>query len=104
MPYPSEHSSRIKQPLSQETAVFARKQIAPGISIILQRPKSGGTMEVQSYRFDKNQFSAEEAKNWLKKHDIRYISFEPASEPSNKENRKALINRITKELAGEIIK
>ena len=61
-------------------------------------------MEAQSYRFDKNQFSAEEAKNWLKKHDIRYISFEPASEPSKEETRKAIISRITKELAGAIIK
>ena len=61
-------------------------------------------MQVQSYRFDKNKFTIEEAKIWLKKHDISYISFEPASEPSKQENRKAIINRITKELAGAIIK
>ena len=61
-------------------------------------------MEAQSYRFDKNQFTTEEAKNWLKKHDIRYISFEPASEPSKEETRKQVISRITKELAGAIIK
>ena len=61
-------------------------------------------MEAQSYRFDKSQFTAEEAKRWLKKHDISYTSFEPASEPSKQENRKAIINRITKELAGAIIK
>jgi len=61
-------------------------------------------MEAQAYRFDKNRFTAEEAKNWLKKHNISYILFEPASEPSKQENRKAIINRITKELAGAIIK
>lgn len=61
-------------------------------------------MEVQSYRFAKNLFTAEEAKSWLKKHDIRYISFEPASEPSKEETRKSIISRITKELAGAIIK
>lgn len=105
MPYPNQHSARVKSPLDHATAIFATKNIAPGINIILQRPKSGGSsMEVQAYRFDKENFTADEAKNWLKKHDIRYISFEPASEPSNKENRKVLINRITKELAGEIIK
>lgn len=104
MPYPNQHSARIKAPLSHDIAIFATKQITLGVNIILQRPKSGGSMEVQAYRFDKENFTAEEAKDWLKKHDIRYVSFEPASEPSNKENRKALINRITKELAGEIIK
>lgn len=104
MPYPNSHSARIKSPLPQSTSIFATKNIAPGINIILQRPKSGGTMEIQSYRFDKENFTSEEAKDWLKKHNISYISFEPASEPSNKENRKALINRITKELAGDIIK
>jgi hypothetical protein len=61
-------------------------------------------MEAQAYRFDKNKFTAEEARNWLKKHDIRYISFEPASEPSKEETRKHIISRITKELAGAIIK
>lgn len=61
-------------------------------------------MEAQAYRFDKNKFTAEEARNWLKKHDIRYISFEPASEPSKEETRKYIISRITKELAGAIIK
>ena len=104
MPYPNEIAARVKSPLSQETGVFARKSIAPGIDIIIQRPKSGGAMETQSYRFDKNKFTPEEAKDWLKKHDIRYISFEPASEPSKKETRKEVINRITKELAGAIIK
>ena len=104
MPYPNEHAARVKAPLSQETGVFARKNIAPSIDIIIQRPKSGGAMETQAYRFDKNRFTAEEARNWLKKHDIKYISFEPASEPSKEENRKEVIKRITKELAGAIIK
>ena len=90
--------------MPSESTVTATKSIAPGITIIVQRPKSGGSMEVQAYRFDKNKFTSEEARSWLKKHNIKYISFEPASEPSKEETRKQVINRITKELAGAIIK
>lgn len=105
MPYPSEHSARIVQPLPQNSSVYARKNISPGIDIVLQRSKGDNTkpMKVQSYRFKKNQFTAEEAKQWLKSHEISYISFEPASEPSKEEDRKSLIKRVTKELAGQII-
>jgi len=34
----------------------------------------------QSVRFDANKFTPDEAKQWLKDHDIDYIEFEPASE------------------------
>lgn len=59
-------------------------------------------MKTQSYRFGKHQFSPEEAKAWLKKHNISYISFEPAR-TGEQETRKDVINRITKELSGAII-
>ncbi len=60
-------------------------------------------MKTQSYRFGKSQFTPEEAKSWLKSKDISYVSFEPASAPEKKEDRKIMIDRITKELAGTII-
>ena len=60
-------------------------------------------MQAQAYRFGKNQFTPEEAKAWLKKHNISYISFEPARAPESLETRKEIINRITKELSGAII-
>ncbi len=105
MPLPNFHSARISQPLPQNSAVFATKSIAPGVSIILQKSKGDGDkpMTAQSYRFNKNQFTAEEAKAWLKKHGLKFISFKPASEPSPQEQRKSLINRITKELSNSII-
>lgn len=92
--------------MPSNSAVYARKQISPGISIIMQRSKGDATspMKVQAYRFDKNQFTPQEARQWLKKHAVSYILFEPASEPSKKETRQELINRITKELAGAIIR
>lgn len=104
MPLPNEHSARVAEPLTQNSGIFARKSIAPGISIVLQKPKGdpGASMKAQSYRFGKNQFTPEEAKAWLKKHDISYISFEPARS-GEQETRKDVINRITKELSGAII-
>jgi hypothetical protein len=106
MPLPSEHAARIAQPLPSNLAIYARKSIAPGVSIILQKSKGAtadAPMSAQSYRFNKNQFTAEEAKAWLKKHGLKFISFEPASEPVAQEERKNLINRITKELSNSII-
>ena len=105
MPYPNEHAARIEQPLPSNSAVYARKSIAPGISIVLQKSKGDGNkpMSAQAYRFNKNQYTPETAKAWLKKHALKFISFEPASEPAKQEERSALINRITKELANSII-
>jgi hypothetical protein len=105
MPYPNEHAARIEQPLPSNSAVYARKSIAPGVSIILQKSKgdSDKPMTAQAYRFNKSQFTPEDAKAWLKKHGLKFISFEPASDPVKQEDRKTLINRITKELATSII-
>jgi len=105
MPYPNEHAARIEQPLPSNSAIYARKSISPGVSIILQKSKGDADkpMHAQAYRFNKNQYTPEEAKLWLKKHGLKFISFEPASDPGPKEERKALINRITKELSNSII-
>jgi hypothetical protein len=104
MPYPNEIAVRIIQPLAG--GIFARKNIAPGIDIILQKPKSNDTasMKVQAYRFDKEKFTPEEVKSWLKKHNISYISFEPASEPSKKEARQAMLNNFAHELTLSLIR
>ena len=77
MPYPSEHSARITSPDQYER--FARKNIAPGIDAILGIDKEGKS-EIQAYRFDVKKFTEDEAKEWLKEHDIKYILFEPAQE------------------------
>jgi len=102
MPYESEHAARIRQPLPYTLAVFGRKSIAPGIDIITQRSKEGGSMEVQSYRFKKRQHTSTEAKSWLKEHSVKYIMFEPAGS-INQESRKEIISRISKELSGALV-
>lgn len=75
MPFPNEHSARIKDP-GQFTS-FARKNIAPGIDIVLGIKEGKST--AQAYRFKKSQHTAAEAKAWLRSHNISYISFEAAS-------------------------
>lgn len=102
MPLPNEHSCRVFDPMSSETSVTKRKTIAPGVSIIIQKRKSDpdASMKTQAYRFSKHQFTEDEARSWLKKHNIS-CRFEPAKK---EETRQDLIDRITKELSGAIIK
>lgn len=85
MPYPSEHAARVHSPGGYTS--FARKQIAPGISAVLGI--KGGKSEIQAYRFDKNKFTAAQARAWLKEHNVNYLSFEPAeNQEMNKRIRR----------------
>lgn len=76
MPYPSEHAARIHDPSKYDS--FARKNVAPGVDIVLGI--KDGKSEAQAYRFKKDKFTAAQARAWLKSHSISFISFEPASE------------------------
>lgn len=98
MPLPNEHSARIKSPIPTNASVTSRKQIAPGISIILQKNKGDvdKPLQIQAYRFKKSKYSEEEAKAWLKSHRVGYISFVPAED--NTETREQIVNRIQQEL------
>ena len=78
MPYPNQHAARIIQPSELDENSFRTKEIAPGITLILGKRKGSDSMETQAYRFDKDKFTAEEAKKWLKDHDVKYIDFEAA--------------------------
>ena len=86
MPYPAEHAARISSP--DKFKSFARKTIAPGVDVILGI--KDGKSEVQAYRFDRKKFTPEQAKKWLKEHDVKVMTFEPASnETVNANIRKA---------------
>ncbi len=85
MPYPTEHSARVKDPGAFDPNSFRSKSITTGVRIIMGKLKGQSAMTAQAYRFSVSQFTAEAAKKWLKDHDISYISFEPASkEPEMK--------------------
>jgi ATP-dependent protease ClpP protease subunit len=79
MPYPSEHAARLRDPGDFESDSFRRQNIADGIDIIIGHLKGETTMTNQAYRFDAEKFTEKQAKDWLKEHDIEYISFEPSS-------------------------
>jgi hypothetical protein len=82
-PYPNEHSARIRNPEDFEKDSFRRKNIETGIDIIIGKLKGKTTTTTQAYRFKKDKFTADEAKKWLKDHDIKYIKFEAASGSTN---------------------
>jgi len=71
MPYPTEHSARVRDPGDFQPDSFRRKEVAPGISIVMGRLKGSTSMTAQAYRFDRSKFTPEEAKAWLKDHDIK---------------------------------
>lgn len=78
MPYPNEHSARMIDPEKFEQDSFRRKNIAPGVDIILGKLKGETSMMTQTYRFDSKKFTPDEAKKWLTEHDIKNIGFEAA--------------------------
>jgi HK97 family phage prohead protease len=82
MPYPNEHSARVREPGDFEKDSFRRKNITKGVDIIIGHLIGETTMTTQAYRFDIKEFTANEAKAWLKDHDIEYISFEAATKKS----------------------
>ena len=80
MPFPNEHSARVRQPGDFTPGSFRRKQVSPGVSIVMGRLKGETTMTAQAYRFAKTKFTADQARAWLKEHKIKFIRFEPAGE------------------------
>lgn len=83
MPYPNEHSARVKEPGSFDPKSFKSKEIKPGVRIIMGKLSNGnGSMVAQAYRFSVDKFTVAEAKKWLKDNNISYISFEAAKNES----------------------
>lgn len=78
MPYPNEHACRVRQPEDFQAGSFRRKNIAHGIDMILGKLKGQDTMTTQAYRFDKTVFTESEAKEWLKRNEVKCIMFETA--------------------------
>ena len=78
-PYPNEHAARLENPDKYES--FRRENDAggSGIDFIYGILPEGGS-ELQAIRFDKERYTPEQAKTWLKEHDFAAILFEEASE------------------------
>lgn len=52
------------------------KDLGGGIRLIIGKLKGQTTMTTQAVRFDKDKFTPEEARAWLKKHGYKPMSFE----------------------------
>lgn len=92
MPYPNEHAARMVEPDACEDKSFKRMNQGKGVSLILC--KQDGKMKAQAYRFNKDMFTPEQAKAWLKKHNLKALSFEKASEVKAKLSMKASLPEV----------
>jgi len=93
MPYPNEHAARIRPPGAFKNIVQLKK-LSNGIRILGGSLKDGGKTETQAYRFPVSKFTAKEAKQWLKDHDIKYTSFEAASDSSEASTEISMENKL----------
>ena len=76
-PYPNEHAARLTDPEQYDD--FAREDDAGGPGIDFIYGIKGDTSELQAIRFDLEQFTADEALNWLIEHEYDPIEFEEAT-------------------------
>ena len=94
MPYPNEHSARVRDPGDFIDSSFRSKELPKskggkgGVRVIMGKLKAGGSMIVQAYRFPADRYTVAEAKQWLKNNDVKYISFEPAKDTSAEMNKR----------------
>jgi len=93
MPYPNFHSARIREPEEFERIVVL-ETLPNGIMIYGGPLKSDpkGPTKPQAYRFPKDKFTVEEAKSWLKEHNIKYILFEPAKDTKESMETSETVN------------
>src|SRR5512136_108914 len=81
MPYPNFHAARIRNP-KNFAWIKVLEKLPNGIMIYggILKSDPEGKSKTQAYRFQKDKFSFAQAKDWLEKHKIKYISFEEAKE------------------------
>src|SRR5215471_12074976 len=77
IPLSQYHAARQEDPGKFDNC--RNKAITDGVTAIVCEPKGGGAWVIQSLRFDRAKFSADEARAWLKKHGFSVAQFEPAA-------------------------
>lgn len=87
MPFVNEHAARVRNPGDFKPESFRRKKIKTtkgGVFIIVGRLKGKVTTTTQAYRFSIQQWTAKEAREWLKENKIKVLLFEPATGKKDK--------------------
>jgi hypothetical protein len=85
MPYPNFHACRVAEPGSFIQSTFRNMTLPKseggkgGVQVIMAKKESGGSMMAQAYRFPVELYTEDEAKAWLKKNNVKCLSFEAAT-------------------------
>lgn len=93
MPYPNHHSARLHNPddFNPDTfrtvadgTIYGKIKVPATVNVIWGKLKTADKPAdnpiPQALRFSKSNWTADEAKKWLKDNNVKYVSFEPASE------------------------
>jgi hypothetical protein len=103
-PYPNEHSARIAEPSNYKRFRRSNNKFGKGISAIWGIT-SDNYAELQSIRFDVNEFTENKAKLWLKRrgYESSVIKFEPARLKNNPATFLQMWNDIAANSKAELI-
>ena len=88
-PYPNEHSARLQDPdkfdkirRKADGTLFNKVKVPSTIDVLWGHLKDGEADDwaAQALRFPTKDWTAAEAKKWLKDNEVKYIAFEPATD------------------------
>lgn len=94
MPYPNEHSCRVRDPGNFKKDSF-RRIVRDHLVIIIGRLKGKTTTTTQAYRYPKKNWTEKEAKEHCKEHKGK---FEPASKEAQHFKDRGILRFFRKEL------
>jgi HK97 family phage major capsid protein/HK97 family phage prohead protease len=78
-PYPKEHAARLRDPSAYDRFRRRNDAAGKGVDFIFGIKSGESGADLQAIRFRLSQFSAAEAKTWLKDHDYKPLQFEAAT-------------------------
>ena len=78
-PYPNEHAARLRDPGKYDTFRRKNNEGGEGVDFIFGIQEGQEGAELQAIRFRADQFTAEQARQWLQENDYSPIEFEEAT-------------------------
>ena len=78
-PYPQEHAARLKDPSAYDRFRRRNNAAGKGVDFIFGIKTGEEGTELQAIRFRLSEFTATEARTWLKEHDYTAMQFEEAT-------------------------
>lgn len=106
MPLPSSHAARLHDPSGYDSfKTYHPEGFPEGVDAILGLKGEGdaATSEMQSIHFDASKFTPDEAKAWLKEHEMEPILFEEASGQEKSASFRFAFKNIAQDEATETL-